>query len=536
MKDCVKCNQPSDEEMNFCGRCGQTFALLKSGDRERRQVTVLFSDIVNFTRYTASINDDDVPEVLEIYQSIVKNAVFKQNGFIAQILGDGVMAYFGYPSALENATEHAIRAGLDIINDIKSMAGDKYDLKVRVGIHHGSGVITNVGGEGRLLVGNTPNVAARMQAIAESNTLVISEPTYQATRGLFEVVPLGHRDVKGLSEPLEVFNVLNHKEVRRFDIDRQHDMGTLTGRQFELARLEEQFAIAQKSNSFVLVSGQAGIGKSRLLHEFEHQIAGDSVWVTHRCSAYRSDSAFQPLRRFLNQTIGLSERRPDEPRIEKIHHFLDSLSITDTDSKNILVEFLSPENSISQKDYGQIETLLINITRLVAQDQRVIISLEDAHWVNQSTIDFLKRLFESQTDGGLMIIVTARPEFSVERLGKVPLDQITLGQLGEEELTRLIREHLGNKVINAEVPEFIISKADGNPLFVKELTHALVETGVITEINGQVQLDLARSFQVPETLNDTLSRRVDQLGAARYVAQVAAVIGREFDHELLTSV
>lgn len=522
--------------MNFCGHCGQAFALLESTDRERRQVTVLFSDIVNFTRYTASINDDDVPEVLEVYQSIVKNAVFKQNGFIAQILGDGVMAYFGYPSALENATEHAIRAGLDIINDIKSMAGDKYDLKVRVGIHHGSGVITNVGGEGRLLVGNTPNVAARMQAIAESNTLVISEPTYQATRGLFEVAPLGHREVKGLSEPLEVFNVLNHKEVRRFDIDRQHDMGSLTGRQFELARLEEQFAITEKSNSFVLVSGDAGIGKSRLLYEFEHQIAGDSVWVTHRCSAYRSDSAFLPLRGLLNHTIGLSERQPDETRVEKIHHFLDSLSITDLDSKNILAEFLTPENTTSQKDYEQIETLLIKITRLATKDQRVIISLEDAHWVDQSTIDFLKRLFESQTDGGLMIIVTARPEFGIERLGKVPLEQISLGQLGEKELTQLIHEHLGNKVINAEVPQFIISKADGNPLFVEELTHTLVETGVITEINGQVQLDLTRSFQVPETLNDTLARRVDQLGAARYVAQVAAVIGREFDDELLTAV
>lgn len=537
MKVCPKCDLSIDDAMNFCGKCGHAFTMFDSSSRERRQVTVLFSDIVNFTRYTASINDDDVPEVLEIYQSIVKNAVFKQEGYIAQILGDGVMAYFGYPSALENATEHAIRAGLDIINDIKSMAGDKYDLKVRVGIHHGSGIITNVGGEGRLLVGNTPNVAARMQTIAEPNTLVISEPTYQATRGLFEVNPLGHRDIKGLTEPLEVFSVLNHKEVRQFDIDRQQGMRSLTGREAELTTLHKAFnAVKKGSSEFILISGAAGIGKSRLLYEFEQQIADESTWVAHRCSAYRADSAYLPLQGFLTQTIGLNERREESSAAEKISRFLENLAIEDAQSKQILETFLSSESVTNQNDYEVLEQLLISITSAATQTEPVVICLEDAHWVDQSSVEFLKRLHASQSSGGLLILVTARPEFGKARLGGVAYDQMELEKLGEADLTLMVQEYLGDKVINAEVPEFVISKADGNPLFVEELTQTLMDTGVIVEKNGQVQLDLDRSFRIPETLNDTLATRVDQLGGARYVAQVAAVIGREFDNDVLSAV
>ncbi|MBO6704376.1 MAG: AAA family ATPase [Pseudomonadales bacterium] len=537
MNICPKCDYVSEPGLNFCGNCGHGFAISDRTGRERRQVTVLFSDIVNFTRYTETIDDDDVPEILEIYQGLVKAAVSKQNGYIAQFLGDGVMAYFGYPTAMENATERAIRAGLDIISAIKSVSSGEHELQVRVGIHHGSGIITNVSGEGRLLVGNTPNIAARMQTIAEPNTLVISEPTFQATRGLFECRDLGEKEIKGISNRQSVFRVTSHKDVRRFDIERQKGVGLLAGRKKELSFLEDKFRqVVAGSAHCALITGDAGIGKSRLLYEFEEKTKGKATWLAHRCSAYRQGSALLPIKSLLRQIIGLLEREEREERREKIKKFLTSLGIRDEQSREVLYKFLFADSQEEDSYSDRIEGLLKKITHSALQKKPLILVLEDAHWVDQSTLELLKELKEDSESKQFMLIVTARPVLDQNRLSGIDVSTIKLAKMTEEELTLVIRDRLDNRIIRSEVPKFVISKADGNPLFVQELTNTLLDTGVIIEKNGQIQLDPDRDFQIPGTLNDTLSARVDQLGQARHIAQVAAVIGREFNVEVLNEV
>ena len=534
MTVCSGCQFDNPDGMKFCGNCGASLAPAERGERERRQVTVLFSDLVGFTDFSVSVEDDDVPEVLDVYQNVVRKCVTRHGGHVAQFLGDGVLVYFGYPNALENGTEKAIQAALDIIEAIGVLgASGEFDQQVRIGIHQGSGVITRVAGEGRLLVGNTPNIASRMQSVAEPDTIVISEQTFNLVAGLFDCEFLGRKRIKGLKEELGIYVVKAYADLGRFEVEQKKGLGTFVGRQKEIEWLCHHVEAASSDNNKVLLLlGDAGMGKSRLLFELEERLSGTVNWVSYRCSEYRQSSPMQPIRELLRELIGITDYQPDTDQQALVGSFLAGAGIDGEDKRGLLSQFLLADSSEIVGE-TEIDSLLIEIARTGTRDSPLVIVLEDVHWVDQSTLGLLKKLSGARFEHGLVVIITSRPEIDRSRLLGLHCEELSLNQMDGPAIEQMLQERLDNRLIRASVVDFVASKSGGNPLYIEELIGALLKANVIREQGGQIQLDRTRTFRIPTTLHDSLAMHVDRLGRSRKVAQIASVLGSEFDAQLL---
>jgi class 3 adenylate cyclase/predicted ATPase len=516
---------------------------------ERRQVTVMFSDLVGSTALSARMDPEDLREVIAAYQKCVAETVHHFDGFVAKYMGDGMLMYFGYPHAHEDDAERAVRAGLELIAAVTRLKS-RASLQTRVGIATGLVVVGDLIGSGeaqeRGIVGETPNLAARLQALAEPNTVVIADGTRRLLGNLFELEDLGLRDLKGISGPLRAWAALRPASVEgRFEAMHGSGLTDLVGREEELDLLLRRWSKAKGGEGqMVLVSGEAGIGKSRLTAAVLERLAGEAhTRLRYFCSPQHTDSAFYPIVGQMERAAGLAHDDKPQARLDKLDAVLAQTS-TSTEDAALFAEMLSLPNdgrypaldsAPEQRRQRTLEALTSQLAEL-ARQQLVLMIFEDAHWVDPTSLEVLGRTVDRIKTLPTLLIVTSRPEFNAPWVGQSHVTSLTLNRLGEREAAGIIARLVGNKKLPADVLAEIVERTDGIPLFVEEMTKAVLEAESEGAARRTVAAVPSSALAVPASLHASLMARLDRLGPAKEVAQIGSAIGREFSHALLASV
>jgi class 3 adenylate cyclase/tetratricopeptide (TPR) repeat protein len=527
--------EPGQAAPNLVG----AFGLDTAAAAERRQVTVLFCDLVGSTELSSTVDPELLGTLIRRYQDAVAGAIGRFGGFVAKFMGDGVLAYFGFPHAFEDAAERAVRAGIGILAEIGGISRPNGEpLQARIGIGTGLVVIGEIIGAGSAqehsIVGETPNLAARLQALAAPGTILISEATQRLLGGLFELEPLGGSELKGFARPVPSWQVLREAPVAsRFAATRTGGNLPLIGRAHEMGLLLDRWRLArQGEGQIVTLIGEAGIGKSRAVEALQEALAGEPHSRIHlQCSPYHSGSALYPVIQHLSRAARFAAADSSEVRIGKLGALLAPPAASDTTALALLADLLSiPMPSAvalsltpAQHKAATIALLVDEIVHLGEIDP-VFLIVEDAQWIDATTLELMTRVVDSIGPARLLAVVTARPDFAPPWLARPHATLLTLGRLGRAECAQLAVEVAASQGLGAETIAAIIAKTDGVPLFVEELTRSVLEAA------GHDRT------AVPATLKDSLMARLDRLGEAREVAQIAAVIGRQFILALLDSV
>ena len=516
---------------------------------ERRQVTVMFSDLVGSTALSARMDPEDLREVISTYQRCVAQTVRRFEGFVAKYMGDGVLIYFGYPAAHEDDAERAVRSGLALIDAVAALPAPE-PLQVRIGAATGMVVVGDLVGSGEAqehdIVGETPNLAARLQAIAEPNTVVIAEATRNLLGNLFELRDLGLKGLKGIAGPVKVFAALRASSVEsRFEAMHAGGMTALVGREEELELLLRRWARARSGEGqVVLLSGEAGIGKSRLSAALMEDIAAKRhTRLRYFCSPQHTDSAFYPLIGQFERAAGFVHGDTSQTKLDKLDALLVQTATSRQDAA-LLAEMLSLPNdgryptldlTPQQRRQRTLEALISQLETLARQTQ-VLMIVEDAHWTDPTSLELFGRVVDRVATLPVLLIVTFRLEFDPPWIGQPHVTAITINRLTQRDVSTMIDRVTGNKLLGASVRQDIIERTDGIPLFVEEITKAVLEA----EDEGAARRTLAAvpspALVVPASLHASLMARLDRLGPAKEVAQIGAAIGREISHELLASV
>jgi class 3 adenylate cyclase len=519
---------------------------------ERRQLTVMFADLVGSTALGARLDPEDLREVIAAYQGCVTGLVAKVGGFIARYMGDGVLVYFGYPQASEDDAERAIRAGVSIVNSVAHLntaAGPPGTLSARVGIATGLVIVGDLIGSGPSLesaaVGETPNLAARLQAIAEPGMVVIAESTRRLTGRLFDYRDLGPAQLKGFDASVHVWAVLGEAVIdSRFEALRP-TQGPLIGREEELALLLRRWdQVRNGEGRVVLLSGEPGIGKSRLIAALEQSLSGEPPGrVRLVCSPHYQDTPLHPIVRQIKRAAGFQSEDGHVGQREKLRRLLGPTA-TDHDEA-LLADLIGIP--------GAAEELLATLTprqrkemtfaailrhfNAFAQRSPVIAVVEDIHWADPTTGELLEVQVDAIEELPILLLVTTRPEVRPPWATRPQVTIQMLGGLYHRHAVSIINEVVGEKSLPAEVIERIISHADGVPLFIEELTKTVLERGHLrTEAGGRASTEPLSAEMVPTSLQASLMARLDRLGAGKEVAQIGSVIGREFSFEAALAV
>jgi len=512
---------------------------------------------VDSTRLSSQFDPEEYRDVVRAYQRVCSAIITRFDGHIAQLLGDGLLVYFGYPQAHEDDAPRAVRAGLGILaamGDLNTHLQQQkgVQLGVRLGIHTGLVVIGEMGGGGRqeqLALGETPNIASRIQGRAEPNTLAISEATYRLVEGYFTCEALGEHTLRGVSQPLNIYRVLGESGVHsRLEVAQTRGLTPLVGREQEVGLLLERWAqIKAWQGQVVLLTGDAGIGKSRLVQMLKDHVADEShIRWECRGSEYYQNTAlfplvdlFQRLLRFQvddtpNEKLGkleqaLSQYRP--PLEESVPLFAPLLSLP-------LAEHRYPPLNFSPQRQRQktLETI-VAILLALAEHQPVLFILEDLHWTDPTTLELLNLVFDQTPTASMLLLLTCRPTFQPSWSHRSYLSEITVNRLSHIQVEQIVAGMTDGKTFPAEILQQILTKTDGVPLFIEELTKAILESGQLKALDDHYELTGSFStFAIPATLQDSLMARLDRLVTAKAVAQYAAVIGRQFSYELLQAV
>ena len=516
---------------------------------ERRQVTVMFSDLVGSTALSARMDPEDLREVITAYQKCVADTVARFGGFVAKYMGDGVLMYFGYPEAHEDDAERAVRAGLDLVAAVSGLKTHA-SLQTRVGIATGLVVVGDLIGSGesqeRGIVGETPNLAARLQSIARPNAVVIAESTRKLVGALFELEDLGPQDLKGISGPARAWSALRPSAVEsRFEAMHASGLTELIGREEELELLLRRWSRAKSGEGqVVLLSGEAGIGKSRLTAALVERLTDEPhIRLRNFCSPQHTDSAFYPI-------IGQMERAAAITRDDNLQTKLDKLDLmlaqssTSAQDAGLFAEMLSLYNdgryptlelTPQQRRQRTLEALVSQIVALSRQNSLLMI-FEDIHWTDPTTLELFGRIVDRIPTLRVLLIVTFRPEFDPSWIGRPYVTPLTINRLAEREVGAMIDGAIGNKLLPAKIRQDIIERTDGIPLFVEEMTRAVLEAKDEETAERTVAAVPSPGIAVPASLHASLMARLDRLGTAKEVAQIGAAIGREFTHALLAAV
>src|ERR1700735_2119333 len=516
---------------------------------ERRQVTVMFSDLVGSTALSARMDPEDLREVISAYQKCVAETVRRCGGFVAKYMGDGVLVYFGYPQAHEDDAEQAVRAGLDLVAAVTSLKTHTA-LQTRVGIATGLVVVGDLIGSGasqeQAIVGETPNLAARLQALAEPNMVVIAEGTRRLLGNLFDLEDLGAKDLKGITGPVRAWAALRPASVEgRFEALHGSGLTELVGREEEIELLLRRWSKAKTGEGqVVLLSGEAGIGKSRLIAALSERLAAEPhTRLRYFCSPHHTDSALYPIIGQMERAAGLAHDDTSQTKLDKLDAVL-AQSNTPREDVALLAEMLSLphdgryptiELAPNQRRQRTLEALITQIEAL-ARRNPVLMIFEDAHWADPTSLEAFGRSVDRIRTLGVLLIVTYRPEFEPPWVGQPHVTTLTINRLGQREIAAMIDRVTGNKPLLASVRQDIVERTDGIPLFIEEMTKAVLEASDQDGAERAVASIPAPSLAIPASLHASLMARLDRLGSAKEVAQIGAVIGREFSHALLAAV
>jgi class 3 adenylate cyclase/tetratricopeptide (TPR) repeat protein len=519
----------------------ESIAAEKSGssDAERRQVTVMFADMVGSTALSAKLDPELLGGLIRRYQDAVAGAIGRYSGFVAKFMGDGVLAYFGFPRAFEDAAERAVRAAIGILSEVGAIEmPDGSRMQTRIGIATGLVVVGEIIGTGsaqeRTIVGETPNLAARLQALAEADCILVSETTQNLVRGLFELEPTGDHDLKGFARPMPVWRVVGEAAVvTRFAANRTGATTPFVGRAHELGLILDRWRLARGGEGqIVALIGEPGIGKSRSVEALQEAIAGERHGCIYlQCSSYHSDSALYPVIQHISRTAGFAAADLPQVRMQKLGALFSHRAASDTSAIPLLAELLSipdaPPASTSltpaQRKTATIALMVDEIVRL-GEARPMLLIVEDAHWIDATTLEMLTRMSDSIGQARLLVLVTARTDFAPPWAARPHSTLLGLRRLGREECTELVAGVAASSGLSAQTVAAIVAKTDGVPLFAEELTKSVMESA------GE------DGASVPATLKDSLMARLDRLGEARETAQIAAVIGRQFALTLLEAV
>ena len=516
---------------------------------ERRQVTVMFSDLVGSTALSARMDPEDLREIISAYQKCVAERVRRFGGFVAKYMGDGVLIYFGYPQAHEYDAERAVRAGLELVGAVTSLKTDP-PLRTRVGIATGLVVVGDLIGSGasqeQAIVGETPNLAARLQGIAEPNSVVIAESTRKLLGNLFELEDLGRKDLKGISGPVRAWAALRPASVEsRFEALHASGLTELVGRAEELEILLRRWSKAKTGEGqVVLLSGEAGIGKSRLTAALLERLTSEPhTRLRYFCSPQHTDSALYPIISQMERAAGFAPDDNAQAKLDKLDDVL-TQGFTPRQDAALFAEMLSLLNdgryptlelAPQQRRQKTLEALSTQLEAL-SRTYPVLMNFEDVHWMDPTSLEALGRAVDRIRTLSVLLIVTHRPEFEPPWLGRSYVTALTINRLGEREIAAMIDGVVGNKLLPASVRQDIIERTDGIPLFVEEMTKAVLEAGGEDEAQWIASAIPSPSLAVPASLHASLLARLDRLGTAKEIAQIGAVIGREFSHALLAAV
>jgi len=519
-----------------------------SGEAERRQLTVMFCDLVGSTPLSTRFDPEDLHEIVGAYHRCVTDTVARFSGFVAKYMGDGVLIYFGYPEAHEDDAERAVRAGLAVIDAVSQLAAPE-PLNVRLGIASGLVVVGDLIGAGaaqeRGVVGETPNLAARLQASARPGTLVIADSTRRQIGALFEIEDLGLQPLAGFVRPQRAWRVVGESNVvSRFEALRS-DAAPLVGRDEELDLLQRRWQQAKAGEGRVVaISGEPGIGKSRLTAALSQAIRGEPhTRLRYFCSPHHQDSALYPFIARLERAAGFARDDPVEEKLSKLRELLTPGARGD-DEIELLAELLSLPNSAAelnlspQRKREKLFQALLHQLEAVARSRPVLMVFEDAHWIDPTSRELLDLTVDRTPRLPVLLIVTFRPEFQQAWGGQPHVTMLALNRLGEHDGAALVQRLAGHAGLTRKTVCEIVERADGVPLFVEELTKAVLESGdPSNRVAAVLAASRSQTLSIPATLHASLIARLDRLGpSAKEVAQIGAVIAREFGYDLIEPV
>jgi class 3 adenylate cyclase/predicted ATPase len=526
-------------------------------EAERRQLTVMFCDLVESTALSGELDPEDYREVVCQYQQVCSEVIQRYDGHVAQLLGDGLLVYFGFPLAHEDDAQRAVRSGLAMIEAIEVLntrleQSKGVRLAIRLGVHTGLVVIGEMGGEGRqeqLALGEVPNIASRLEGLAAPNTVALSDATYRLIQGYFECETLGEQMLRGLADPIAVYRVLRESGAQsRLDIASTRGLTPLVGREQEVGLLLDRWAQAKNGQGQVaLLSGEAGIGKSRLLQVLKDHVADEPhTRLECRSSPYFTNSALYPIIDMIQRTLRFQTDDTPVQKLEKLTHNLSQYRLPLEESVPLFASLLAlpfpedrypPLNLTPQRQRQKTLEAIVAITLELSERQPVLFILEDLHWVDPTTLELLNLLIDQAPTASVYVLLTCRPEFQPTWSHRSYLTEMTVHRLSRDQIEQMAQDLAGGKRLPDEIIQQLVDKSDGVPLYVEEMTKAVLESGILKEANGHYELvGSIASLSIPATLQDSLMSRLDRLVTAKAVAQYAAVIGRQFTYELLQAV
>jgi len=524
-------------------------------EAERRQVTVLFCDLVDSTKLSQQLDAEDYRAVVRAYQKAAVTAMQPWDGYVAQYLGDGLMVYFGWPIAHEDAAVRAVHASLALLAALEPLnatqLAPRYGVRVqvRLGVHTGMAVIGEMGGGDRyeqLAMGDTPNIAARLQGLAAPDTVALSAVTARLVQRRFALETLGMHELKGVTEPMQVFQVLGLPDTT--DDEEADTPGRavfLVGRDEELGLLRRRWEQSKEGlGQVVLIRGEAGIGKSSLVEAMRAQVRREGFTrVTFRCSPYHTNSALYPVIEHMQRVFQLQRDDTPAAKLDKLERTLRTYRLPLEEVVPLFAALLSvplPEERYAavrltpQQQKQQTHDALVAWMLEEAERQPVLVVWEDLHWADPSTLENLGLLLDQSRTSAILNLLTFRPEFVPPWPSRSHMTPLTLNRLERPQVEALITHLAGGKALPTEVVAYIIARTDGVPLFVEELTKMLLESDFLHQEAERYTLTGPLSaVAIPTTLQDSLMARLDRLPMIREVAQLGAVLEREFAYEML---
>ena len=551
--ECPSCGVSNPLGSKFCRKCGSRLSttgtaasvIVKHGERpvpegERRHLTVLFCDLVGSTEIASHLDPEQWREIVADYHRAAAQAIERFGGRVAQYLGDGVMAYFGYPEAHDNDAERAVRAGLAILDAISKLNqhAARPKLAARVGIDSGAVVVGAGAGKDTDVFGDAPNIAARVQAVAEPGTVVVSDAVHRLVSGLFLVEDLGGRTLKGIERPVPLYRVVQPSGVRgRLQAAAAtRGLTPFVGREDELRSLMNRWErVLDGEGQVALIVGEAGIGKSRLVQRFHEQIVGTPhTWVEAAAGAFFQNTPFYPVTEMLRELLAWRGDEPADEQLMRLEPSLELACLKPAEALPLIAPLLNlpiptkyPSLPLSpEQQRRRLLATLVEWLLGAARRQPLIIVIEDLHWADPSTLELLQLLVEQGATARLLLLYTARPEFRAQWPPLMHHTQVTLNRLSARNVRTMVEEVAAHKALSEETIAAVVERTSGVPLFIEELTRAVLESG-----NARLT-----GSQIPVTLHDSLMARLDRLGLAKEVAQVGAVIGSEFSYELLHAI